>query len=103
MYVDGLLSLGGLIGPFEFKQNFINHFNYRGILVLVFMITNAAIALKQGVTKVGALALTCMYGLGVHLFYLPSIRYTQPCLFISVSLVMWAVAQKWHPKYNNKR
>ena len=93
MYVDGVLSFGGLIGPFEFKQNFINHFNYCGILVLVFIITNAVIALKQGVrNKVGALALTCMCGLGVHLFYMASIRYTQPSLFISVSLVLWAIA-----------
>ncbi|MCX7351827.1 MAG: hypothetical protein NTW22_00895 [Proteobacteria bacterium] len=103
MYVDGLLSLGGLIGPFEFKQNFFNHFNYRGILVLVFMITNAAIALKQGVsTKVGALALACMCGLSVHLFYLPSIRYVQPCFFISVSLVLWAIAEKSKPKLSNR-
>ena len=73
MYVDGFLSLGGLIGPFEFKRNFINHFNYRGILVLIFMINNAAIVLKQSVmSKVGALALACMCGLSVHLFYLAS-------------------------------
>jgi hypothetical protein len=103
MYLDGLLSLGGLIGPFEFKQNFINHFNYRGISVLVFMITNAAIALKQGVrNKVGALALTCMCGLSVHLFYMASIRYTQPCLFISVSLVFWAIAKKFKSKHSNR-
>jgi hypothetical protein len=63
------------------------------------MTTNAVIALKQGVrNKVGALALTCMCGLGVHLFYLPSIRYIQPYFFVSVSLVLWVIVK--NPRKN---
>ncbi len=92
MYLDGLTSLFGLIGPFEWGQKFIHHFSYpgnAGWLALLLIATNAVIAIRYGIkNKIGTLAIAGICGLSAHLFYTADIRYMQPYFVISIGLIL---------------
>lgn len=95
MYLDAFKSLFGLIGPFEWKQNFIHHFSYprnAGWIALFFIVSNIIIAVwKSEKSKTGILAIACILGLSMHMCYLADIRYMHPYFVVSACLLLSSI------------
>ena len=95
MYWDGLLALCGMLPKFEWGQKFINQFYFQnGFTILFLMSTNMVIAFKYRLSnKIGSLAIACLCGLCLHLFYLAIPRYIQPYTLISCFLIFTCLVQ----------
>ena len=100
MYLDAIVALCGFVAPFEWSQKFINHFYYHGFLGLLLIATNLKIAMRYGLkSKIGALAIACLCGLSMHLFYMANLRYMQPYFVISIGLILVLFFKKGSHSY----